>query len=433
MNPINTNSSLRRFQVFGFLSLLVMGGVVGGWATLSELSGAVIAPATIMVESYSKKVQHKEGGIVGDIRVKDGDRVEIGQALVILDNTETKSELAIIDGLLDEALAKRARLEAQRDRASAVIFPAEVIARANEPGVAAIMAGQTKLFNARLQAIIGKKEQLNQQIGQLTEQIGGLESQKVAKEKQLVLISAELTDLKDLQSKGLVPISRVLAMDRETARLDGERGELVASKASAEARIAEVKVQILQIDEEDLSQTLTDLREIEGKVAELKERKLAIASRLERMVIKSPITGDVYQLAVHTIGGVIGPGEPIMLIVPEADELILQAQVMPQDIDQVRPGQIARIRFPAFNSRLTPEVAAEVTQISADTSRTDASSPPFYSVRLMISAKELDKLGTNKLKPGMPAEAFIQTEAQTPLTYFLKPLTDQFAHALREG
>jgi HlyD family secretion protein len=433
MNPINTNSSLRRFQVFGFLSVLVMGGVVGGWATFSELNGAVIAPATIMVESYSKKVQHKEGGIVGDIRVKDGDRVEIGQALVILDNTETKSELAIIDSLLDEALAKRARLEAQRDRASAIIFPAEVIERAKEPGVAAIMAGQAKLFNARLQAIIGKKEQLNQQIGQLTEQIGGLESQKIAKEKQLVLISAELTDLKDLQSKGLVPVSRVLAMDRETARLDGERGELVASKASAEARIAEVKVQILQIDEEDLSQTLTDLREIEGKVAELKERKLAIASRLERMVIKSPITGDVYQLAVHTIGGVIGPGEPIMLIVPEADELILQAQVRPQDIDQVRPGQIAHIRFPAFNSRLTPEVAAEVTQISADTSRTDASSPPFYSVRLMISAKELDKLGTNKLKPGMPAEAFIQTEAQTPLTYFLKPLTDQFAHALREG
>jgi HlyD family secretion protein len=222
-------------------------------------------------------------------------------------------------------------------------------------------------------------------------------------------------------------------MDRETAQLDGERGELVASKASAEARIAEVKLQILQIDEEDLSQTLTDLREIEGKVAELKERKLAVASRLERMVIKAPITGDVYQLAVHTIGGVIGPGEPIMLIVPEADDLILQAQVMPQDIDQVRPGQIAHIRFPSFNSRLTPEVEAEVTQISADTSRTDSNSAPFYSVRLMISAKELIKLGNNKLKPGMPAEAFIQTEAQTPLTYFLKPLTDQFAYALREG
>lgn len=432
MKAINTNSSLRRFQIVGFLSVLLMVGVVGGWANFTHLNGAVIAPATIMVETYSKKVQHKEGGIVGEIRVKDGDRVEIGQALVVLDNTETKSELAIIDGLLDEALAKRARLEAQRDLSSVIVFPAEILARANEPGVAAIMAGQTKLFNARLQAIAGKKEQLNQQIGQLTEQIGGLESQRVSKEKQLTLISAELTDLKDLQTKGLVPVSRVMAMDRETARLDGERGELVASKASAEARIAEVRVQILQIDEEDLSQTLTELREIEGKVAELKERRLAIASRLERMVIKSPITGDVYQLAVHTVGGVIGPGEPLMLIVPEADELILQAQVMPQDIDKVRTGQIAHIRFPAFNSRLTPEVAAEVTQISADTSRIDASSPPFYSVRLMISATELAKLGDNKLKPGMPAEAFIQTEAQTPMTYFLKPLTDQFAHALRE-
>ena len=432
MKAINTNSSLRRFQVVGFLSVLLMVGVVGGWANFTQLNGAVIAPATIMVETYSKKVQHKEGGIVADIRVKDGDRVEIGQALVVLDNTETKSELAIIDGLLDEALAKRARLEAQRDLASVIVFPEEILARASEPGVAAIMAGQTKLFNARLQAIAGKKEQLNQQIGQLQEQIGGLESQRVSKEKQLTLISAELTDLKDLQTKGLVPVSRVMAMDRETARLDGERGELVASKASAEARIAEVRVQILQIDEEDLSQTLTELREIEGKVAELRERKLAIASRLERMVIKSPITGDVYQLAVHTVGGVIGPGEPLMLIVPEADELILQAQIMPQDIDKVRAGQIAHIRFPAFNSRLTPEVAAEVTQISADTSRIDATSPPFYSVRLMISAPELAKLGDNKLKPGMPAEAFIQTEAQTPMTYFLKPLTDQFAHALRE-
>ncbi len=433
MQPINTNSSLRRFQIIGFLSVFLMVGVVGSWAVLAELSGAVIASATIMVESYSKKVQHKEGGIVGEIRVKDGDRVEQGQVLIVLDSTETKSELAIIDGLLDEALAKRARLEAQRDKASTITFPPDIMARAGDPELAAILSGQNKLFSARLQANAGKKSQFSQQIDQLTEQIGGLESQRTSKEKQLSLINAELIDLKDLQSKGLVPVSRVMAMDRETAQLTGEMGELVASKASAEARISEVKLQIMQIDEEDLSQTLTDLREIEAKVAELKERKLAVASRLERMAIKAPITGDVYQLTAHTIGGVIASGEPIMLIVPEADDLILQAQVKPQDIDKVRPGQLAHIRFPAFNSRLTPEVAAEVTQISADTSRTDQNSEPFYSVRLMISAKELAKLGANKLKPGMPAEAFIQTEAQTPLTYFLKPLTDQFAHALREG
>ena len=408
-------------------------GVVGGWSVLAELNGAVIAPATITVESFSKKVQHKDGGIVAEIRVRDGDRVEVGQPLVILDNTETKAELAIIGGLLDEALAKRARLEAQRDRAPDIVFPSEITARSSEPELAAIMAGQIRLFTSRLSAINGKKEQFSQQIDQLREQISGLESQKESKDKQLELIKAELGDLKGLQQKGLVPVSRVMAMDREIASLDGQRGELVANKASAEAHIAEVKLQILQVDEEDQSQTLTDLREIEGKVAEYKERKLAAASKLERMVIKAPITGNIYQLAVHTIGGVISPGEPIMLILPEADDLVLQAQVKPQDIDQVQTGQIAHVKFPAFNSRLTPDISAEVTQVSADTSRADANSPPVYIVRLTISASELAKLGANKLKPGMPAEAFIQTRAQTPLSYFLKPLTDQFAHALREG
>ncbi len=433
MKPIVTSTSLRRFQLMGFASLVVMLGVVGGWSVFTELNGAVIAPATIMVESFSKKVQHKDGGIVGEIRVKDGDRVEVGQPLVILDNTETKAELAIIEGSLDEALTKRARLEAQRDKAAEIVYPDEISRRKAEPGLAAIMAGQDTLFAARLSSIKGKKEQLSQQIDQLTEQISGIDSQKVAKDKQLELIQGELKDLKDLQAKGLVPVSRVMAMDRETASLDGQRGELVASKASAEAHIAEVKLQILQVDEEDQSQTLTELRDIEGKIAEFKERKLAAASRLERMVIKAPITGSVYQLAVHTIGGVVNPGEPIMFILPEADDLVLQAQVKPQDIDQVQTGQFAHVKFPSFNARLTPDISAEVTQVSADTSRTDQNSPPVYIVRLTISAAELAKLGSNKLKPGMPAEAFIQTRAMSPLTYFLKPLTDQFAHALREG
>jgi HlyD family secretion protein len=433
MKPIATNTSLRRFQLLGFGSLAVMLGVVGGWSVLTELNGAVIAPATIMVESFSKKVQHKEGGIVAQINVKDGDRVEVGQPLVVLDNTDTKSELAIVSALLDEALTKRARLEAQRDRATEITFPPEISARANEPELAAIIAGQKKLFSARLQQISGKKEQFSQQIDQLTEQIGGLDSQKKSKDKQLGFISNELVDLKALQTKGLVPLSRVNAMERDSASLDGQRGELVASKAAAEAHIAEVKLQILQVDEEDLSQTLTEMRDVEAKVAEFKERKFAAASRLERMVIKAPITGTIYQVSIHTVGGVVGAGEPLMLIVPEADDLVLQAQVKPQDIDQVQPGQSAHIKFTAFNSRITPDISASVTQVSADTSRADQNSPPYYIVRLTISAAELAKLGTNKLKPGMPAEAFIQTHAQTPMSYFLKPLTDQFAHALREG
>jgi HlyD family secretion protein len=432
MTKIDTNNSLRRFQIAGYASVFVMLGVAGVWSATTNINGAVIAPATIVVESYSKKIQHKEGGIVREIAVRDGDRVEEGQVLVRLDDTETKAELGIINALLVEGLAKRARLEAQRDSAPEMVFPDEVMARADDPQVAKIMAGQIKLFEARRAALAGKKDQFTQQMGQLNEQIIGLVAQREAKERQLTLIAGELESLRKLKEQGLVPVSRVLAMEREAARLEGERGELIANKAQAESRIGEVKIQILQIDEQDRAETLTELRDVESRVAELQERRLAASSRLSRMEIKAPIAGDIYQVAVHTVGGVIGPGEAIMLIVPKGDDLVLQAQVMPQDIDQVAVGQSAHVRFPAFSSRITPEVGAEVLQVSADTSRADAQSPPFYAVRLRIPAKELEKLGDNQLKPGMPAEAFIQTDARTPLSYLLKPLTDQIAHALRE-
>jgi HlyD family secretion protein len=433
MAKIDTNRSLKRILAAGYASMFLVVGAGGAWAVMSSLNGAIIAPATIMAESYSKRVQHKDGGIVKEILVRDGDRVEAGQPLVILDNTETKAELGIMSALLDEALAKRARLEAQRDKLGNIEYPQELMERANEPDLAAIIGGQNKLFTARLEAVTGKKNQLKQQIDQLSEQISGLDSQKKSKEKQLALISSEVKDLRDLAKKGLVPTSRVMSMDRESARLDGERGELQASRASAEAKIAEVKVQMLQIDEEDLAQTLTDLRDVEGKIAELRERRVSSAARLDRMVIKAPITGSVYQSTIHTVGGVIAPGEAIMNVVPEADDLVLMAQVRPQDIDEVRAGQPARIRFPAFNARTTPELTGEVTQVSADVSRPDQNSQPFYTVRLTLSASEVAKLQNNKLKPGMPAEAFIQTGSRSPLSYFLRPLTDQFAHALREG
>ena len=432
MKPLDTDGSLRRFQIAGYVSLIAMVGVFGGWSALTVVNGAVIAPATIAAESNTKKIQHKEGGIVRKILVEDGDRVEAGQDLAILDDTETRAELGIVDSLLVENLAKRARLEAQRDDAAAIEFPAELIARRSEPSVAKIMRGQLRLFESRLAAINGKKEQLEQQIGQISDQISGLEAQIAAKQRQIALVKEELVGLQGLLKKGLVANGRVLALQREQARLEGETGELVASKAEAGSKIGETKIQILQIGEEDRAQSLADLRDAESKIAEYRERKIATAARLDRMSIKSPIAGDVYQLAIHTIGGVIAPGETLMLIVPEADELVLQAQVLPQSIDRVRMGQRARVRFPAFNSRFTPEVEAEVVQVSADTSRIDQNSPAFYAVRLRILPGQLTMLDGGKLKPGMPAEAFILTAAQTPLSYLLKPLTDQIAHAFRE-
>ena len=432
MTNFDTDQSLRRFQTSGYLSIAVILGIFGLWSALSNINGAVIAPATIVVESNTKRVQHKDGGIIRAIHVRDGDRVEVGQPLIEIDDADTRAELAIIDALFSAALAKRAGLEAERDGLDSVVFPDELLARKDDPVIAKLMQGQDKLHAARTATVRGKISQLNQQIGQIGEQVQGVTAQIESKERQISLIADELVALLQLKAKGLVANSRVLAMQREQARLEGERGELTGARAGAESRIGEVRLQILQVQEEFLTQSLGELRDAEGRIAELTERKVAAQSRLERTTIKAPITGDVYQLAVHTIGGVISPAENLMLVVPEGDDLVLQAQVPPQQIDQVQEGQAARIRFAAFNMRTTPEVGAEVTQVSADTSRIDVNTPPFYLVQLKIPAGELDRLGNNKLKPGMPAEAFIQTGARSPLSYLVKPLLDQMAHTWRE-
>ena len=432
MASFNTTRSLRRFQIAGYVSVFLAVGVLGGWSAFASIHGAVIAPATIVVESNTKRIQHRDGGIVEAILVKDGDHVEAGQDLIVLDSTDNEAELGIVDSVLSEELAKRARLEADRDEATDVVFPEQLASRQDDPDIAKLMIGQQKLFAAKRATIQGKVEQLKQQIGQIDEQVQGILAQADAKERQIKLIGEELVGLLDLQAKGLVPNTRVLAMQRERARLEGERGELIATKASAESRVGEVKLQILQIREETLSETLAQLRETEARIAELNERRVAIKTRLERTTIKAPISGAVYQLSVHTVGGVITPAETLMLIVPESDDLVLQAQVPPSQIDRVTQGQAARVRFSAFDTRATPEIGAEVTHVAADVSRVDANSPPFYMVQLKIPATELALLGDNRLRPGMPAEAFIQTGARTPLSYMVKPLFDQIAHSWRE-
>ncbi len=429
---MDTTLSTRNLLVAGHLSVVVMIGILGGWAYTANINGAVIAPATLVVESYSKKVQHREGGIVSRILVKDGDRVEGGQDLLLLDTTDTKSELAILEGLLDELLIKRARLEAQRDGLAELAVPKEVAGRAAEPALASIIAGQQKLLSSATESDKGKVEQLDQQVLQLAEQIDGIKAQIASQTTQSSLIAEELANLKTLQSKGLVPNSRVLSVEREAARLKGVKAELQSSHAAAESKIGEVKLRIIQIKEDRRTEALADLRETESRIAELQEKRVTSSARLSRTSIKAPITGTIYQLAVHTEGGVIGPGDTLMLIVPEGDDLVLEAKVSPNDIDQVVAGQSAQVRFPGFNARVTPEVAAEVTQVAADVTRVDANAPPFYSVRLTIPAKELQQLGNQKLKPGMLAEAFIQTEARSPLTYLVKPLWDQVTHAWRE-
>ena len=433
MKPINTDRSLRNTQFFGFASLAIMLGSFGLWTAYADLNGAVVAPATIVAETYSKKVQHREGGNILRILVKDGDLVQEGQDMVLLDPTETKAELGIYQAQLDELQIRKLRLEAQRDGVNEIVLPDSLKLRQTEPGFADILGGQQRLLASTLDTAKSKKSQLLDQIGQINEQIKGFEAQMESSQTQFDLVAKETENLRALQKKGLVPESRLNTNDRESARLQGEQGQLEASKAGAETKIGEIKLQAIQIDEEVRNQALTETRDTDSKIAELQGRQLTSQSRLAHMAIKAPITGTVYQMSVHTEGGVVAPGETLMMVLPAHDDLVLQAQVSPNDINHVRQGQPAHVRFNGMDARLVPEINAEVTQVAADISRTDAQSPPFYAIRLTIPAKELEKLGDNKLKPGMSAEAFIQTEARSPFSYLVKPLTEMLSHAMRES
>ena len=431
----STSRSLRRLQVAGYLTIVALLGGFAAWTWFANINGAVIAPATLEAESFSKKVQHREGGNVLKINVRDGDVVQAGQDLVVLDSTETKAQLGIIDGQLDEILVKRARLEAQRDLRANLDLPTALQTKADDSHLAEVLAGQQKLLQSNLGILKGKQDQFGVQIGQLNEQIIGVEAQLAGNKKQMDLIELEAEGLRKLQRQGLVPANRVMQMDRDAARLAGESGQLSSNKAQTLAKISEVKLQSLQAEDDLRTQALAEMRDAESKLLELQGQRLAAQSRLDHTVVKAPITGTVYQLSVHTEGGVIAPGETLMMVLPQDDDLVLQAAISPIDINSVREGQKAEVRFGAFDARTTPAIAADVTHVAANTTKPDSSkgdAQPFYAVTLTIPAKERAKLGDNKLRPGMAAEAFIATEARSPFSYLIKPLIENWSHAMRE-
>ncbi len=430
---MSTTGSLRKFQIFGLVVILLLAGGMGGWAAYASVAGAVVASAQVVVESNSKKVQHLEGGIVSEINVRNGDLVKAGDIILRLDDTETRAGLGIINAQLNELQARMARLEAERDEASDLVFAEELLAQKADPKIARILSGQEKIFSSRREARQSKKEQLSQRIEQLREEIQGLEAQRVSKEEQARLIKLELEDLNKLLEQKLVPVSRVLALQREAARLEGERGQLIADAARAKGRIGETKLAILQVDQDARTEVLSELRDGQAKVSELQERRLAARSRLKRIELTAPRAGYVHDLQVHTVGGVISAGEQVMMIVPEKDSLLVRAKVNPQDIDNVKIGQETVVRFPAFNARVTPELKATVERVSADLTSENPQEPPYYAVRVRLVEGEIAKLGGQQLKPGMPAEAFIQTPERTVLSYLLRPFTDQIMRAFRES
>jgi membrane fusion protein, type I secretion system len=427
-----TRHSMRRHLVAAVVvvSVLVIG--VGGWGATAVISGAVVASGSLVVDSNVKKVQHPTGGIVGELRVRDGDRVRASDVVVRLDETVTRANLAIVSKGLDELMARKARLESERDGWDTIIFPAQLVAGVNDPERAAVMDSERKLFNLRKTARSGQKAQLRERIAQLQEEISGLTAQQNSKSKEIALVERELAGVRDLWNKNLVQLNRLTALEREATRLDGERGQLVAAAAQAKGKIAETALQILQIDQDIASEVAKELREVDGKIGEFIERKVTAEDQLKRIDIRAPQDGTVFQLAVHTVGGVITAGDPIMLIVPEADNLAVEVKVNPQDIDQLQLNQKAILRFTSFNARTTPEIEGIVTRISADTSTDQRTGQNYYTLRISLPPDQIERLGDVKLLPGMPVEAFVQTGDRTMLSYLMKPLHDQFVRAFRE-
>jgi HlyD family secretion protein len=428
----DVRASIRRHVIVGCVVVLFLAVGLGGWAATAEIAGALIAQGSLVVDSNVKKVQHPSGGVVGEVRVHDGDRVKAGDILVRLDETVTRANLAIITKGLTELYARKARLGAERDGADSLPVPKQLADKINDPEVEEALASERKLFELRRKARLGQKDQLQQRIKQLQEQISGLTAQRAAKGKEMEIIAQELQGVRDLWAKNLIQINRLTSLEREEARLQGEHGQLIATAAEAKGKIVETELQILQVDQEFTSDVAKELRDTDSKIGEYVERKVTAEDQLRRTDLRAPQDGVVFQLTANTVGGVITAGDPVMLIVPETDTLMVEAKVEPRDIDQIQFGQPVVLRFSAFNMRTTPEINGTVVRVGADTSTDQRTGQSYYTVRISMTPEEIAKLGDVKLTPGMPVEAFIQTGDRTVLSYLVKPLHDQLKRAFRE-
>ena len=423
----------------GLLACAIAALGLGAAATIVEIAGAVLARGSIVVEGSAKKVQHPTGGIVGRIHVKDGATVHEGDVVLTLDDTMARANLMVLVRQIDELEIRQMRLKAERNGEQGFGLPPALAPRAGETEIKDLLASERHLFESRRDARAGQKAQLEERIAQLEQEIGGLGQQKEAKARELGFVGRELEGSKVLWEKNLYPVTKFTAIQRDAARLAGEEGQLVAQAAQARGRIAEIRLQVDQIDQDLRAETMRELRELQAKLAELTERRIAADDQLRRVELRAPQSGVVNQLTAHTVGGVIAAGETLMEIVPQDDELVIEARLAANDIDAVHAGQTALVRFPAFNQRTTPEVEGTVQRVSADVVRDSQprsqASPPaqdYYVVRITLSGESRAKLGKLALLPGMPAEVHLGTGDRTILSYLVKPLRDQLAMTFKE-
>lgn len=424
--------SAKRLLLIGILALFVLVGGFGTWAVLAQITGAVIASGQIEVEQNRQVIQHPDGGIVAAILVNEGDMVAVGDVLIQLDAQDLQSELAVVEGQLFEIVARRARFEAERDLTDALAFDPLLTAAGVE--TTELRAGQTRLFEARLDSVAQEKEQLARRGGQIISQIEGIRAQEQALAAQLALIQQELASQQTLLDRGLAQASRVMALQREEAALRGQAGELVASIAQAEGRITEIEIELLKLDAQRREEAITRLRDLQYNELELRERHRTLQSRMERLDIRAPVSGVVYGMRVFAERSVVSAADPLLYLVPQDRPLVITAKIALTDIDQISPQQEVALRFSAFDQRETPELFGRVSLISPDAFQDETTGQSFYRAEIVLAEGEIGRLPDGfVLIPGMPVDAFIRTARRSPIAYLTKPLADYFARAFRES
>ncbi len=417
----------------GIVTLIFLVGGFGVWSVVSSISGAIIAPGRIEVELNRQVIQHPDGGVVAEILVAEGDSVAAGDVIIRLDGAALKSELAIVEGQLFEMQARRARLEAERDGKDVMDVGADLMAlSAERPEVAEQVEGQLRLFAARADTLARTVDQMSKRRSQIESQISGIDAQSVALSTQLRLIGEELADQQSLLDRGLAQAPRVLALQREEARLSGQVGDLTAGRAEAEGRVTEIEIEILRIAASRREEASEQLRDIGQAELELAERRRALSEQIGRLEVRAPTSGTILGMQVTTPRAVLRAADPVAFVIPQDRPLVIAAQITPINIDEVHVGQAVKLVFPAFSSRTTPELDGRITLVSADSLTDQATNTTYYRAEIALEANEAERLGQTLL-PGMPVDAFIQTTPRSPMAYLLKPFTDYFNQAFRES
>lgn len=425
--------SIRGSAILGLLTVVILTLGVGVWGAWASLAGAVIAQGQVQIEARAQIVQHRDGGVVKAILVRDGDRVAAGDPLLVLDEAELATQAKILTDQLVELRARAARLAAEREGAATLTLPDELQAAAtNDAAVAGIIEGQQNLFIARLATLREAMQSYKEQKLQIENEMLGQKAQIGALDEQIILLADELANAETLLAQGLIQASRVTTLKREMASLTGQKGELEAAVARNLGRIAQIDVEIVGLSAKRREEAVTELRDVEPRIAELNEELKALETKLARLTLTAPTEGLVHDLRVYSLGAIIRPADPVLYIIPQEEELMITAKIDAYHIDQVFAGRLVILRFSAFNARTTPEINAEVARVSADVTIDERSGMQFYTTELRVSREEIARLGDQPLLPGMPVEVFIQTGERSPLSYIAKPFTDYFERAFRD-